>query len=245
MRFDIITIFPEMFASILSGGIIAKAVRKGLIEVDVHNLRDYTTDKHRSVDDRPFGGEEGMVFKPEPVFAAVERVRRSPASPVYLLSPQGRPFDSRMAEEIAAETQVVLVCGRYEGVDERIAESLATEEISIGDYVLTGGEIPAMVIVDAVARHIPGVVGKEGSVRKDSFAAGGLDYPVYTRPREFRGLTVPEVLFSGDHKKIEAWRRRRALEKTWRRRPDLLARLALSDEDRRLLEDIRNERNEP
>lgn len=140
MRFDIITIFPEMFASILSGGIIAKAVRKGLIEVDVHNLRDYTTDKHRSVDDRPFGGEEGMVFKPEPVFAAVERVRRSPASPVYLLSPQGRPFDSRMAEEIAAETQVVLVCGRYEGVDERIAESLATEEISIGDYVLTGGE---------------------------------------------------------------------------------------------------------
>jgi tRNA (guanine37-N1)-methyltransferase len=234
-----------MFASILSGGIIAKAVRKGLIEVDVHNLRDYTTDKHRSVDDRPFGGEEGMVFKPEPVFAAVERVRRSPASPVYLLSPQGRPFDSRMAEEIAAETQVVLVCGRYEGVDERIAESLATEEISIGDYVLTGGENPAMVIVDAVARHIPGVVGKEGSVRKDSFAAGGLDYPVYTRPREFRGLTVPEVLFSGDHKKIEAWRRRRALEKTWRRRPDLLARLALSDEDRRLLEDIRNERNEP
>ncbi|MBM3312665.1 MAG: tRNA (guanosine(37)-N1)-methyltransferase TrmD [Candidatus Aminicenantes bacterium] len=245
MRFDIITIFPEMFASILSGGILAKAVRKGLIEVDVHNLRDFTTDKHRSVDDRPFGGEEGMVFKPEPVFAAVERVRQSPDAPVYLLSPQGRPFDSRLAEKIAAETQVVLVCGRYEGVDERVAESLATDEISIGDYVLTGGEIPAMVIVDAVARHIPGVVGKEGSVRKESFASGGLDYPVYTRPREFRGMAVPEVLFSGDHKNIEVWRRRRALEKTWRRRPDLLARLALSDEDRRLLEDIRKERNEP
>ena len=244
MRFDIITIFPEMFAGILSGGIIAKAVRKGLIGIEVHNLRDFTTDKHKQVDDRPFGGEEGMVFKPEPVFGAVEAVRMSPDAPVYLLSPQGRTFDARMAEEMSRESQVVLLCGRYEGVDERVAESLATDEISIGDYVLTGGEIPALVIVDAVARHVPGVVGKEGSVRKDSFSAGRLDYPVYTRPREFRGMSVPDVLFSGDHQKIESWRRRRALEKTWRRRPDLLARLDLTAEDRRLLDDIRKERNE-
>ncbi|MBM3293786.1 MAG: tRNA (guanosine(37)-N1)-methyltransferase TrmD [Candidatus Aminicenantes bacterium] len=245
MRFDIISIFPEMFTGILSGGIIAKAVGKGLIEVRVHNLRDYTSDKHRQVDDRPYGGEEGMVFKPEPVFAAVEGVRTSPGTPVYLLSPQGRTFDFRQAAEMAGRPQVVLICGRYEGVDERVAESLATDEISIGDYVLTGGEIPAMVIVEAVSRHVPGVVGKEGSVRKDSFAAGRLDYPVYTRPREFRGMTVPEVLFSGDHKSIEAWRRRRALEKTWTRRPDLLARLDLSAEDRLLLDDIRKERNAP
>jgi tRNA (guanine37-N1)-methyltransferase len=244
MRFDIITIFPEMFASILSGGIIAKAARTGRIEVRVLNLRDFTADKHKSVDDRPFGGEEGMVFKPEPVFAAVEAVRSSPETPVFLLSPQGRTFDARLAGEMAGRPQVVLICGRYEGVDERVAEALATDEVSIGDYVLTGGELPAMVIVDAVARLIPGVVGKAGSVRKDSFAAGRLDYPVYTRPREFRGLRVPEVLFSGDHQKIDAWRRRKALEKTWRRRPDLLARLELSAEDRRTLDDLRKERNE-
>jgi tRNA (guanine37-N1)-methyltransferase len=244
MRFDIITIFPEMFESILSGGIIAKAARKGLIEIHVHNLRDFTTDKHRQVDDRPFGGEEGMVFKPEPVFAAVEGVRTSPDAPVYLLSPQGRAFDARLAGEMARQSQIVLICGRYEGVDERVAEHLATDELSIGDYVLTGGELPALVVVDAVARLVPGVVGKEGSVRKDSFADGRLDYPVYTRPREFRGMAVPEVLFSGDHKKIEAWRRRRALEKTRRRRPDLLARTALSAEEIRTLEDIQKERNE-
>ena len=233
-----------MFASILSGGIIARAARKGLIEIHVHNLRDFTTDKHKQVDDRPFGGEEGMVFKPEPVFAAVEGVRTSPDAPVYLLSPQGRAFDARLAGEMARQSQIVLICGRYEGVDERVAEHLATDELSIGDYVLTGGELPALVVVDAVARLVPGVVGKEGSVRKDSFADGRLDYPVYTRPREFRGMAVPEVLFSGDHKKIEAWRRRGALEKTRLRRPDLLARTALSAEESRTLEDIQKERNE-
>jgi len=164
--------------------------------------------------------------------------------PVYLLSPQGRAFDARLAGEMARQSQIVLICGRYEGVDERVAENLATDELSIGDYVLTGGELPALVVVDAVARLVPGVVGKEGSVRKDSFADGRLDYPVYTRPREFRGMAVPEVLFSGDHKKIEAWRRRKALEKTRRRRPDLLARTALSAEERRTLEDIQKERNE-
>ena len=244
MRFDIITIFPEMFDNIFSGGVVRKALQKGLLEVKVHNLRDYTTDKHLQVDDRPYGGEEGMVFKPEPLFAAVEAVRTSPWSPVYLLSPQGRRFDGALAAEMAGREQVVLLCGRYEGVDERVAESLADDEISIGDYVLTGGELPAMVVVDAASRFIPGVVGKEASVRHDSFAEGRLDFPHYTRPREFRGLKVPAVLFSGDHKKIQAWRRKKALDKTVRRRPDLLAHLELTPEERRLLAQITKERNE-
>jgi tRNA (guanine37-N1)-methyltransferase len=244
MRFDIITIFPEMFDNIFSGGVVRKALQKGLLEVKVHNLRDYTTDKHLQVDDRPFGGEEGMVFKPEPLFAAVDAVRTSPRTPVYLLSPQGRRFDGRLAEEMAGREQVVLICGRYEGVDERVAESLADDEISIGDYVLTGGELPAMVVVDAASRFIPGVVGKEASVRHDSFAEGRLDFPHYTRPREFRGMKVPAVLFSGDHKKIQTWRRKKALDKTVRRRPDLLAQLELTPEERRLLAQITKERNE-
>ncbi len=244
MRFDIITIFPEMFSGVFSGGVVRRAIQKGLIEVQVHDLRDFTTDRHRQVDDRPFGGEEGMVFKPEPLFAAVEAVRASADMPVYLLSPQGRPFDGRLAEEMAARAQAVLICGRYEGVDERVAGHLATEEISIGDYVLTGGEIPAMAVVDAVARFVPGVVGKEASVRHDSFVEGRLDFPHYTRPRDFRGLKVPAVLFSGDHKKIETWRRRMALEKTASRRPDLLARQPLTAEERQLLAPGRKERNE-
>ena len=223
MRFDIITIFPEMFEGFLSGGIIKRAIQKGLIEINVRNLREFTTDKHRTVDDRPYGGEEGMVFKPEPVFTAVESVRVSDASPVYLLSPSGRRFDAPLAEEMARHPQVVLICGRYEGVDERVAEHLATDEISIGDYVLTGGELAAMVVVDAVSRFVPKVVGKEESVRHESFFEGRLDFPQYTRPRDFRGMKVPQVLFSGDHKKIETWRRTKALEKTAQRRPDLLA----------------------
>ncbi len=244
MRFDIITIFPEMFVNIFNGGVVQKALQKGLLEVHVHNLRDYTTDKHLQVDDRPFGGEEGMVFKPEPIYAAVEAIRTSPKAPVYLLSPQGRLFDGRWAAEMAGREQVILVCGRYEGVDERIAEGLADDELSIGDYVLTGGELPAMVVVDAAARFVPGVVGKAASVRHDSFVDGRLDYPHYTRPREFRGLKVPAVLFSGDHKKIEAWRRKKALDKTASRRPDLLAQRALSPEERRILAQITKERNE-
>ncbi|MDD8025535.1 MAG: tRNA (guanosine(37)-N1)-methyltransferase TrmD [Acidobacteriota bacterium] len=244
MRFDIITIFPEMFSGVFSEGVVRKAIQKGLIEVQVHDLRDYTTDKHRQVDDRPFGGEEGMVFKPEPLFAAVEAVRLAADAPVYLLSPQGRPFDGRLAEEMAGRSQAVLICGRYEGVDERIAGHLATDEISVGDYVLTGGEIPAMAVVDAVSRFVPGVVGKEASVRHDSFVGDRLDFPHYTRPRDFRGLKVPAVLFSGDHKKIETWRRRMALEKTARRRPDLLARLPLTPEEQKLLAPGRKERNE-
>jgi tRNA (guanine37-N1)-methyltransferase len=242
MRFDIITIFPEMFESFRSGGVIARALRKGLIGINVVDLREFTTDRHRTVDDRPFGGEAGMVFKPEPVFAAVESVRRAGA-PVFLLSPQGRRFDGRTAAEMAGHPQVVLICGRYEGVDERVTEHLATDEISIGDYVLSGGELAAMVVVEAAARFVRGVVGKEESVRKDSFVAGRLDYPHYTRPREFRGMKVPQVLFSGDHKKIDEWRRRKALEKTRVRRPDLLETDGLSAEDRLLLDRTSDERN--
>jgi tRNA (guanine37-N1)-methyltransferase len=242
MRFDIITIFPEMFEVVFSGGVVKRAAEKGLIEIRVHNLRDFTTDKHRSVDDRPYGGEEGMVFKPEPIFAAVERVRRSPQTPVYLLSPQGRKLDFRLAQELAGHSQVILICGRYEGVDERVSENLATGEISIGDYVLTGGELAAMVVVDATVRFVPGVVGRQQSVRHDSFFEERLDYPQYTRPRDFRGMKVPQVLFSGDHKKIEAWRRKQALEKTRQRRPDLLEHRSLSPEEQKGLDPIQDER---
>lgn len=231
-----------MFEGFLSGGIIKRAIQKGLIEINVRNLRDFTTDKHRTVDDRPYGGEEGMVFKPEPVFTAVESVRASDASPVYLLSPSGRRFDAPLAEEMARHPQVVLICGRYEGVDERVAEHLATDEISIGDYVLTGGELAAMVVVDAVSRFVPRVVGKEASVRHESFFEGRLDFPQYTRPRDFRGMKVPQVLFSGDHKKIETWRRTKALEKTARRRPDLLAGRVPSPEERKPLDQNKDER---
>jgi tRNA (guanine37-N1)-methyltransferase len=232
-----------MFEGVFSGGVVKKARDREVVRIAVHDLRDFTTDKHRQVDDRPFGGLEGMVLKPEPVFRAVEAVRQDGGSKVYLLSPQGRTLDAGLARELAAEQQVVLICGRYEGVDERVAEHLVDGEISIGDYVLSGGELAAAVVVDAVARFVPGVVGKEGSVRNDSFSGGILDYPQYTRPREFRGLKVPAVLFSGDHKKIERWRRKKALEKTARRRPDLVGADTLSPEDRALLEEIPNERN--
>ena len=223
MRFDIITIFPEMFSCVLSGGVVRKAQEKGLLEVCVHDLREYAHDRHKQVDDRPFGGGEGMVLKPEPVFEAVESIRREQKSRVFLLSPQGVRFDSRLARKLSRFTQVILICGRYEGVDERVVRHLVDGEISIGDYVLTGGEPAAWVVVDAVSRFIPGVVGKKESVRRDSFFNGLLDFPQYTRPRRFRGFKVPEVLFSGNHAKIDDWRRRKALEKTMRLRPDLLA----------------------
>jgi tRNA (guanine37-N1)-methyltransferase len=245
MRFDIITIFPEMFAGVFSGGIIRRALDKGLMEIAVHDLRDYTRDKHRQVDDRPYGGLEGMVLKPEPIFAAVEAVRREADSRVCLLSPQGARFDSETGRELARHRQVILICGRYEGVDERVVGHLADAEISIGDYVLTGGEPAAVVVVDAASRFVGGVVGKEESVRHDSFAEGILDFPQYTRPREFRGLKVPQVLFSGDHKKIDRWRRKKALEKTLERRPDLLRNKELAPEDQELLGQIQKERKEP
>jgi tRNA (guanine37-N1)-methyltransferase len=210
MRFDIITIFPEMLAGFFSGGVARKALEKGLLAVFVHDLRDYAHDKHRQVDDRPFGGGEGMVLKPEPIFEAVEAVRKNKRSRVFLLSPQGTKLDSALARKLSKVPQVILICGRYEGVDERVVRCLVDGEISIGDYVLTGGEPAAWVVMDAVSRFIPGVVGKVESVRRDS-------------PRDFRAMKVPQVLFSGNHAKISDWRRREALEKTRGARPDLLA----------------------
>lgn len=244
MRFDIITIFPEMFAGFLESGLIRRARKKKVFEVYVHDLRDYAQGKHRQVDDRPFGGDEGMVFKPEPLFAAVEALRESPSTSVYLLSPQGRMLTPELASELASSPQVILICGRYEGVDERVVEHLIRDEISIGDYVLSGGELPAMVVVDTVSRFVPGVVGKSESVARESFSQGLLDFPQYTRPRDFRGLTVPRVLTSGDHKEIAGWRRRMALEKTNARRPDLLRKASLTAEDRRLLDQIRKDKKE-
>ncbi|MBC7362667.1 MAG: tRNA (guanosine(37)-N1)-methyltransferase TrmD [Candidatus Aminicenantes bacterium] len=244
MRFDIITIFPRMFDSIFSAGVVKKAVEKGIIEIKIHDLRDFTTDKHRQVDDRPYGGLEGMVLKPEPIFRAVEEIRQPVESLTCLLSPQGKTFNSALAEKLAGYQQVILICGRYEGVDERVIEHLVDEEISIGDYVLTGGELAAAVVVDAVSRFVPGVVGKEESVRHDSFTEGLLDFPQYTRPRDFRGYRVPSVLFSGDHKKIARWRLKKALEKTLVRRPDLLKTRKLSSEEEELLIEIQKERKE-
>jgi len=213
-----------------------------LIEVRVHDLRAFTLDKHKQVDDRPYGGGQGMVLKPEPIFVAVEKIRQNEETPVYLLSPQGRKLDFRFAEELAQRKQIILICGRYEGVDERVIQHLVTGEICIGDYILTGGEPAAFVVVDAVSRFVPRVVGKEDSVKDDSFFDGLLEHPQYTRPRDFRGMKVPEVLFSGDHKKIESWRRRRSLEKTWRMRPDLLGDRALSGEEKKILNEIKTEK---
>ncbi|HAR36471.1 MAG TPA: tRNA (guanosine(37)-N1)-methyltransferase TrmD [Acidobacteria bacterium] len=244
MRFDIITIFPGMFSSLFSAGVIKKAIEKGVLEIRVHDLRDYTTDKHRQVDDRPYGGLEGMVLKPEPIFRAVEALKEPEGSVTCLLTPQGERLDSGLAEQLARSRQLILICGRYEGVDERVIEHLVDREISIGDYVLSGGELAAAVVVEAVSRFVPGVVGREESVRHDSFTAGLLDFPQYTRPREFRGHRVPPVLFSGDHKKIARWRLKKALEKTLARRPDLLESRQLSSEEEELLEEIKRERKD-
>jgi len=227
-----------MFGSLFSGGVVKKALDNGLIEIQIHDLRDFTESKHKQVDDRPFGGGQGMVIKPEPIFSAVEKIRGGQEIPVYLLSPQGKQFNHLLAEELAREARMILICGRYEGVDERVIKYLATGEISVGDYVLTGGEPAAWVIIDAVSRLIPRVVGKAESVRQESFIEGLYDFPQYTRPRNFRGMTVPDVLFSGDHGKIRNWRRRKALEKTWRLRPDLIKQKKFSPEDKKILEEI-------
>jgi tRNA (guanine37-N1)-methyltransferase len=242
MRFDIVTIFPEIFRGVFEFGIIRRAVEAGLIEINLHDLRDYTFDRHRQVDDRPFGGGAGMVMKPEPLFRAIEAVTHAASDrTVVMLSPQGRLLTQPVVEELAGRKQVVLICGRYEGVDERVVEQLADDEISIGDYVLSGGEIPAMVVVDAVTRLIPGALGCNESAERESFADGLLDYPHYTRPAEYRGLKVPDVLVGGHHGEIEKWRRRKAMEKTLSSRPDLLERRALSEDERRLLAEILRE----
>jgi tRNA (guanine37-N1)-methyltransferase len=240
--FDIITIFPEIFRGVFDFGIIRRAAEAGLIEIRLHDLRDFTSDRHRKTDDRPFGGGAGMVMKPEPVFRAVEFIAHAQeGSSVVLLSPQGRLFDQQTARRLAALDQVILICGRYEGVDERVVEHLISEEISIGDYVLSGGEIPAMVIVDAVTRLLPGALGCQQSAEQESFGEGLLDYPHYTRPAEYRGMKVPDVLMRGNHAAIERWRRRQAIEKTLRSRPDLIEESTMSVADRRELEKIREE----
>lgn len=242
MRFDIITIFPEIFRGVFDFGIVRRAVASGLIEIHIHDLREYTDDRHRQVDDRPFGGGAGMVMKPEPLFRAVEVLTYGERDvSVALLSPQGRLFSQPVAEEYAQKPRLVLICGRYEGVDERVVEYLITDEVSIGDYVLSGGEIPAMVVVDAVTRLIPGALGCEHSAERESFSGGLLDHPHYTRPAEYRELKTPDVLLSGNHAEIEDWRRRKSIEKTLRRRPDLIHDRALSKDERREIEEILKE----
>lgn len=241
LKIDIVTIFPKMVQAPLAEGIVGRAIERGIIDVRVHDLREHTTDRHRVVDDVPFGGGPGMVLKPEPLFRAVEAIRAARGEPaaVVLTSPDGRRFTHADAARLSGSGHVVVLCGRYEGVDERVRAHLATEEISIGDYVLSGGELPALVIVDAVARLAPGVVGDDASVARETFATGLLDFPQFTRPADFRGLTVPPVLLSGHHGDIESWRRREAVKRTLERRPELLSDpSSLEPGDRRVLEEL-------
>src|ERR1700675_1073311 len=263
MKIDIVTIFPDFFRGPLDYGIIRRAKESGLVTIEVHDLRAFAHDRHKTVDDRPFGGGEGMVLKPEPIFECIEALnvvsreeRNQACQSVVLLSAQGKRFDQAMANELAGLERIVLICGRYEGVDERVGEYLADRELSIGDYVLSGGELGAAVIVDCVTRLIPGAVGNQASTQQESFtnglqaqagngpnstctSGGLLDYPHYTRPADFRGMAVPEVLASGNHEEIRRWRRRTALEKTLHNRPDLLERVVLTPEDKELLAEIR------
>ena len=274
MKFDILTIFPDFFRGPLDYGIVRRAREAGLVEIGIHDLRGFTKDKHRTVDDRPFGGGEGMVLKPEPIFECLEslegiapraqRVSGIATQSVILLSAQGRKLDQRLAAELALLQRIFLICGRYEGVDERVSQHLADREVSIGDYVLSGGELGAAVILDTVSRLIPGAVGNEASTRQESFTSGAraavewahsaanvpiatcesgglLDYPHYTRPAVFRGMAVPEVLVNGNHEEIRRWRRKAALAKTLRNRPDLVEGTALSGEDKELLQEIKEE----
>jgi len=242
LRVDVLTIFSEMFTGFINTSIIKRAREQGRLSVNLVDIRTYARDKHRQVDDYPFGGGPGMVMQAEPIFLAVEDVlsgTEAPKPPIILLSPQGEVFSQALANELARQERIILVCGHYEGIDERVRQALVTREISIGDYVLTGGELPAMVIIDAVTRLLPGVLGAPEGVKEDSFAMGILEYPQYTRPRTFRGLGVPEVLLSGNHEQIRLWRRQQALERTWRRRPDLLTGMKLSSEDRLILAEIK------
>lgn len=248
MQFEVFTLLPEVFPPYLESSILQRARQRGLIEVLVHNIRDYTKDRHHTTDDTPYGGGGGMVMKPEPVFEAVESVlgiSSVPAQPVpvpiILLTPQGRVFTQRVAEELAGYERIALLCGRYEGVDERIREHLVTDEISVGDYVLTGGELPALLIIDAVSRLIPGVLGDPTGAEDDSHSMGLLEYPHYTRPPGFRGWKVPDVLLSGDHAKIEAWRREQALQRTLHKRPDMLETAELSKEDQKFIEGLKSQ----
>lgn len=240
-RFDVLTLFPGIFQGPLEESILRRAQDNGLVQIRVHDLRAWTHDRHRQADDEPYGGGAGMVLKPEPAFEAVDALRRGPHTRVIVLSPQGLPFSQAMAEALAREEHLILLCGRYEGFDDRIPQGLDALELSIGDYVLTGGELPALVVLDAVARLIPGVLGDAASAQADSFASGLLEYPQYTRPPAYRGMAVPSVLLSGDHKAIARWRRKEAIRRTRERRPDLLARAIVSELDRELLAEIEEE----
>jgi tRNA (guanine37-N1)-methyltransferase len=243
VTFDIVTIFPAMIRQALADGVVGRAIERGTLDVAIHDLRDFTTDRHRVVDDMPYGGGPGMVLKPEPIFRALDAIDLRRGSPLttVLMSPQGLPFTQAEAARLSRAAHVVLVCGRYEGVDERVRARVA-EEISIGDYVLSGGELPALVVVDAVARLVPGVVGDDQSVADDSFSRGLLDFPHYTRPAEVGPLRVPDVLLSGNHAEIRRWRKRESLSRTLDRRPELLADAALDEEEREILRELVAER---
>ncbi len=246
MRIDIVSLFPEMFAGPFGHSIIKRAQEANLLSINITNPRDFAFDKHRIVDDYPFGGGSGMVMKPEPLFRAVDSIidsTRIEARRIILMCPSGSRLDQQKTKQLAGYEQLILLCGHYEGVDERVRQHLADELISIGDYVLTGGELPAMVVVDAVARMIAGVLGASDAAEHDSFYNGLLEYPQYTRPREYEGLEVPEILLSGDHAKIARWRRKQSLKLTLERRPDLLKDTALSAEDAKLLAEIISERS--
>jgi tRNA (guanine37-N1)-methyltransferase len=239
VHIDILTLFPQMFQGIFDSSIIKRAIDQKLVSLGVHNIRDYTHDKHHTADDYPYGGGAGMVLKPEPIFEAVESIEREADVPVILLSPQGRLFSQQVAQELARYSHLILICGHYEGVDERVREHLATDEISIGDYVLSGGELAAMVVIDAVFRLVPGVLGSEASPLDDSHVAGLLEYPQYTRPDTYRGWSVPEVLLSGNHAQIDNWRREQAIRRTYKHRPELLDKAELSSDEKRLVERLR------
>lgn len=241
MRFDVFSLIPHVLQPYLDASILQRAIQNNLLEVFQHDIRAWATDKHHVTDDAPFGGGGGMVMKPEPIFSAVEEVLGSPpACPVIMLTPQGRTYTQKIAQELSAHPRLALLCGRYEGFDERIREHLVTDEISIGDYVLTGGELPALILIDSIARLIPGTLGDPDGAQDDSFASGLLEYPHYTRPAEFRGWRVPEVLLSGNHAKIERWRRDQALLRTLKRRPELIDKVELSKKDIKFLEQVNN-----
>ncbi len=240
MIFDVVTLFPDLLASPLQESILGRAIRQDLLTVRCHNLRNWATGRHLTTDDMPYGGGDGMVMKPEPVFRAVEELKQqSPESKVLLMTPQGTPFSQEHACKLALEPGLIFLCGRYEGFDERIREAIVDAEYSIGDFVLTGGELPALVMIDAIARHLPGVLGSEGSAQTDSFSDGLLEYPQYTRPAEFMGLKVPDVLLSGNHARIARWRREQQLLRSLKRRPDLLETAELSAEDRAFLDELK------
>ncbi len=243
MRFDILTLFPAMFEGPFTESILKRAQAANLIEIHLHNIRDYATDKHHVTDDTPAGGGGGMVMKVEPLVHAIEDVHDDSTCPVILLTPQGRVFTQKVAGELARHSRLIMVCGRYEGVDERVRQLAITDEISIGDYVLTGGELAAMVVVDTVSRLISGVLGARWGAEEDSHSTGLLEHPHYTRPAEFRGLTIPTVLTSGDHGAVERWRRLESIRRTWQRRPDLLRNIQLDEEEQRFLAELAQDNN--